>query len=585
MQMKCPKCNAEVADHVKFCGKCGSKIEAPPVVETEIPKKYCPQCGKEVSSDAGFCKECGKNLAVQQPEVEVPKVEPPTVEAVKEVEPSPAEPVTPPVVAPIEETPKPSTKFFSKRNIIIAAVALVIICVILVIPKGSSKSSHDTDLMVYTDNDKVYVLAEGGTGERIKASTYTTLLMSKDGKIIYSLDDGDLYVKEGSKEAEKVVSDIKFFTITTDGKTVAYIKDPDSYGIGDLYVKSLGKEAVKISSDVGTNVELSPNGQYVSFTAVDTKNWEYTGYVAKIGKDKVKLGEYFPIYIDDKGTVLMIDEADVLYLNQYEKDREKIANDVCDIIVNNNTSKIMYTNYSGDLYYYNGKDKEKIDSNVYYFEKIQDVARVHSTGQLYQVDRKDINLVYYKSNGLYVTYDGNEAQKVSSGVDTGISISEDFKTIIYDYKDKIIKKTFSATKMTSEEELADNVEDFYISRNQKYLVYYDDDEDYYMYKEVGAKKATKLKEDIEVVLVEDNGTIYFRNDIDALYVTKNQKDYTKLKDDVVSMVSNNAGLLYFRDEDGTLYSSNNGKTPVKIASDITSSYLKKVVNSYSYVSY
>ena len=51
--MKCPKCQAENPDGVKFCGECGSSVS------TELT---CPRCGHENLGGVKFCHECGQSL-------------------------------------------------------------------------------------------------------------------------------------------------------------------------------------------------------------------------------------------------------------------------------------------------------------------------------------------------------------------------------------------------------------------------------------------------------------------------------------------------------------------------------------------
>jgi membrane protease subunit (stomatin/prohibitin family) len=46
----CPQCSAPLAEHVKFCPECGSKINA---------KKHCTNCGTSLKPEAKFCPECG----------------------------------------------------------------------------------------------------------------------------------------------------------------------------------------------------------------------------------------------------------------------------------------------------------------------------------------------------------------------------------------------------------------------------------------------------------------------------------------------------------------------------------------------
>ncbi len=46
--MKCPKCYFDNLEKMKFCGKCGTKLE-----------KFCPQCNFPNPSNFMFCGKCG----------------------------------------------------------------------------------------------------------------------------------------------------------------------------------------------------------------------------------------------------------------------------------------------------------------------------------------------------------------------------------------------------------------------------------------------------------------------------------------------------------------------------------------------
>ena len=52
-QKKCPKCGAQVAQGMKFCGECGAPIDS---------KLKCPNCGTENEPGTKFCGECGTKL-------------------------------------------------------------------------------------------------------------------------------------------------------------------------------------------------------------------------------------------------------------------------------------------------------------------------------------------------------------------------------------------------------------------------------------------------------------------------------------------------------------------------------------------
>jgi len=51
--MKCPKCQFENREAIKFCEKCGTKIEI-----------ECPNCRAKIPPDRYFCGECGHDLRV-----------------------------------------------------------------------------------------------------------------------------------------------------------------------------------------------------------------------------------------------------------------------------------------------------------------------------------------------------------------------------------------------------------------------------------------------------------------------------------------------------------------------------------------
>ena len=56
-RMKCPKCQADNREGIRFCEDCGAKIEL-----------KCPNCGAEILLGKKYCGECGHNLGIP-PEV------------------------------------------------------------------------------------------------------------------------------------------------------------------------------------------------------------------------------------------------------------------------------------------------------------------------------------------------------------------------------------------------------------------------------------------------------------------------------------------------------------------------------------
>ncbi len=66
--MKCPNCQADNREGVKFCEHCGAVIEL-----------VCPNCGAHVPPDRRFCGECGQSLAEQAPKSPKPRPKKPSV--------------------------------------------------------------------------------------------------------------------------------------------------------------------------------------------------------------------------------------------------------------------------------------------------------------------------------------------------------------------------------------------------------------------------------------------------------------------------------------------------------------------------
>ena len=56
----CPGCGAAVAEGVKFCNQCGTRIEVS--VPAAEAKKFCTNCGAEAVSGVKFCSQCGTKI-------------------------------------------------------------------------------------------------------------------------------------------------------------------------------------------------------------------------------------------------------------------------------------------------------------------------------------------------------------------------------------------------------------------------------------------------------------------------------------------------------------------------------------------
>ncbi len=60
VKVKCPHCEALLAQDAKFCKECGKEV-------TQASMTKCAKCDAQIASDAKFCKECGSPTKIQCP--------------------------------------------------------------------------------------------------------------------------------------------------------------------------------------------------------------------------------------------------------------------------------------------------------------------------------------------------------------------------------------------------------------------------------------------------------------------------------------------------------------------------------------
>jgi predicted amidophosphoribosyltransferase len=117
---QCPKCGADVAANVMFCGNCGYSMPPAQAAKPAPSGPVCPSCGAPLEPDALFCTSCGaklqaaaqptggfeqntQNYSYSQPVYEQPtqQVQQPYGEPARSEE--PAEPEQPVPEAPVQE--------------------------------------------------------------------------------------------------------------------------------------------------------------------------------------------------------------------------------------------------------------------------------------------------------------------------------------------------------------------------------------------------------------------------------------------------------------------------------------------------
>ncbi|MBI2416705.1 MAG: zinc ribbon domain-containing protein [Ignavibacteriales bacterium] len=64
--LNCISCQAEIAEHYKFCPVCGQPQDRAAVVTPQLTEevtiKVCPQCGDENEAEFAFCQGCGVSI-------------------------------------------------------------------------------------------------------------------------------------------------------------------------------------------------------------------------------------------------------------------------------------------------------------------------------------------------------------------------------------------------------------------------------------------------------------------------------------------------------------------------------------------
>lgn len=206
IMIKCPNCNMELEDDVKFCGNCGQKIEKAVV---------CQNCGQQNSADYAFCRNCGapfSNIAD--------------------------------VSAKPEKDALPKKPFkLSKKAVTIGSVCIALVLVVVVILSALSGGGVSNYALYLKDNELYYTGISKIEPWQVTAclcedvnvnSSFASLLgiyiqLCSDGKLFYidkisgSSDGLSLYyryVNKPEQEPVKIDSDIISYIASDSGDCV-----------------------------------------------------------------------------------------------------------------------------------------------------------------------------------------------------------------------------------------------------------------------------------------------------------------------------------------------------------------------------
>lgn len=458
----------------------------------------------------------------------------------------------------VNEAKKFSEKDFGKfkgRHVLIAAGVVVVLILLLIIGKAIGGSKDIDYAVVYTDSDdNLYLLGagqkksdkaiklsgDGGVSSVLYANTSNRYVLFEKNDALY------IYDSKSKDETTKIVSDVSNYTFTENDKYVVAL-DTDK----NLYSYNFKGDKEKIDSDVTDAVGLTNEKiVYVKDGSLYVKSLN----TKKDDREKIADDYKSATLSEDGKSVAYIDtDNDLSVYTVSSKKSNKIASDVTSKYCDESCKKLYYVVTDDEektLYYYNGKDSEKIAS---------DISSVLKT----DVDR---NMV------VYSVADGG-----SSSSDDDEDDDDEAKSLTYTLYFK--KGTKDAYKI---EDDLDGINKVYLYEG-KDLYYITSDKELKYGKVSGAKvnSVKTIAEDLASSYFDDyKGGYAFVADADDdgngdLYVVKSGKT-KKIDSDVnysYTVVNNDGTKIYYMKDykkSGDLYL--NGK---KIDSDVYSfNYVK-----------
>ncbi len=429
--------------------------------------------------------------------------------------------------------------------LVIAAVALVVAAAIIAItffcgPKENKNINHEqnykTDYTFYLKDKELYYMdfssrqpiriTEKLINHQESEYDFKYPLINKDGSVVlYSDKTGgvlsdDIYyrsLKNIDEAPKKIDSNVYDYFINEAGDIFTYIKNYDSFNqFGDLYQYKSGKSQ-KISEKV-KKFRVSKDGNKIWFVTDDNYM-----FLNENGKE-VTLSENFCglYFINDNFDTVYFDEKDdnALYKLTFGKEKEKISNDVSEIIA-------VYEN--GAMYY----EKHYKDYLINYVEddmKEQDAAMAASGKSTAEKEKRDKIRQNLEKEEYAITrtalcyYDGKTEKVISDNYKYLNSYLDNMPIVVYsDYKQNSIEK-IKLSEINKTKDVKEAIEQAIYSEEEVYI---------------GIKENKfKVEKDLPAdFIIEPNGkAIYFIDILDADEETNPEgENYAYFKGDLYKM--------------------------------------------------
>ena len=281
-----------------------------------------------------------------------------------------------------------STKLVIGLGVAAAVVIILFLAIVVSLIKGNGGKARalyvkDKELM-YSTNFKpkkstqvsIKLVKSGYSNDDISYALGQYCEFSEDGKYLFyrdkmdSSDDGaTIFYKDltkMSKESVKVDSSVRSYKLNKSATVVTYLKTS-----GDLWqfnVRKGEKDEKKIAKNV-ISYYISEDGSRVVYAQRNEEDRSMDLYCwTKKGSEKLEsdIQRLYNVSKDQK--TVYYSKNDSLYRKVGTKDKEKIDSEVGIMYVASDNGELYYTktndDYTATLYYYNGKESEKIEEDI-----------------------------------------------------------------------------------------------------------------------------------------------------------------------------------------------------------------------------
>lgn len=568
---------------------------------------FCKQCGQQLADGTLFCSNCGAAQAENAPAPETTEVPAPEMTQVPAQEttaqapaqeayapaPEMSQPYGAAIPAPQKENPlKKSIKIpglnkeFPLSLIIGACAAIVVVFLLLLVLVFSNSGSKEafslerpTNSIYFTDDGIVNL--EGTLCKDFTSSDIYTSYYSIDSKNIFFVvyDDKALYYLTPDMKTIHVADNVYSVKISLDGTSAAYTVLDESYSDCELFVfNTKSQKSTKIDDGVHNDyLCISPSGKMVAYIKNYESSTDNSLYLGGINKESVKVDKNgcFPVAVSDNGkNFYYLDTSN--YENKLYfyngKESQKVISD-CDsrFWFNNSITEVLFTKNS-KTYYFTPKmeDPEKISNDKAYgiVAPYTVTANCSYSSNIYYVAKDTFkNTVLFTYDGLsWVNQKASDTVKISGSVST-CQISEDGQSLIYTKNDKLYKIDKISEGMVSEILYdTENVTRAIASADlSKIYVVTDDDELHYIKK---ANKTERISNDISdeyyVYFNSITGKICYLED-DTLYAAgTTSKSKSSIASDVRDLSARGEGVVYYVRNDDEVIVYFLGKKPVEL---------------------